>query len=177
MSSPPTTSPAFRKIRPLGLGAFAAAALAATVGFAAPPEAHSTTSSRHATAFAFGAPGKSAAVDRTVRITARDVSFDVPSVTMKAGETVRFIVTNEGVADHDFTLGDAATQAAHRKEMLEMAGMDMGQAHHDDANAVFLKSGETKELVWKFGKAGQIEFACNVPGHYEAGMKGVVAIQ
>jgi uncharacterized cupredoxin-like copper-binding protein len=58
-----------------------------------------------------------------------------------------------------------------------MAGMDMGQAHHDDANAVFLKSGETKELVWKFGKAGQIEFACNVPGHYEAGMKGVVAIQ
>ena len=177
MSSPPTTSPAFRKIRPLGLGAFAAAALAATIGFAAPTEAHSTTSSRHATAFAFGALGKPAAVDRTIRINARDVSFDVSSVTVKAGETVRFIVTNEGVADHDFTLGDAATQAAHRKEMLEMADMDMDHAHHGDANAVFLKSGETKELVWRFGKAGQIEFACNVPGHYEAGMKGVVAIQ
>ena len=176
MSSPPTPYPAFRQIRPLGLGAFAVA-LAATVGFAGPTEAHSTTSSRHATAFAFGVPGNAAAVDRTVRIMARDVSFDVPSVTVRAGETVRFIVTNEGAADHDFTLGDAATQAAHRKEMFEMAGMDMSQAHHDDANAVFLKSGEAKELVWRFGRAGRIEFACNVPGHYEAGMKGVVAIQ
>ena len=80
-------------------------------------------------------------------------------------------------ADHEFTLGDAATQAAHRQEMLEMGDMDMGHAHHGDANAVFLKSGETKELVWRFGKAGQIEFACNVPGHYEAGMRGVVAIR
>ena len=173
MSNPPPFH-IFRRLRPLSLGAFVTVALTATVLTAA---AHSTTSARHPEAFAFGVPGKAAAVDRTIRITARDVSFDVPSVTMKAGETVRFIVTNEGVADHDFTLGDAATQAAHRKEMLEMAGMDMGQAHHGDANAVFLKSGETKELVWRFGKAGQIEFACNVPGHYEAGMKGVVAIQ
>ncbi len=138
--------------------------------------AHSTASARHREAFAFGAPGKAAAVDRVIRIKTRDVSFDVTSVTVKAGETVRFIVTNEGAADHDFTLGDAATQAAHRKEMFAMAGMDMGQAHHGDANALYLKSGETKELVWRFGKVGQIEFACNVPGHYEAGMKGVVAI-
>jgi uncharacterized cupredoxin-like copper-binding protein len=169
----PPPSPAFRRLRPLGGAAFAAAALTATVLAAA---AHSATSARHPEAFAFGAPGKAAAVDRTIRITARDVSFDIPSVTVKAGETVRFIVTNEGAADHDFTLGDAATQTAHRKEMFEMAGMDMSQAHHDDANAVFLKSGETKELVWRFGKTGRIEFACNVPGHYEAGMKGVVAI-
>ena len=177
MSSPPASSPAFRKILSLGLGAFAAAALAAKVGFAGPTEAHSTASARHPEAFAFGAPGKAAAVDRTIRIMARDVSFDVPSVTVKAGETVRFIVTNEGAADHDFTLGDAATQAAHRKEMFEMAGMDMSQAHHDDANAVFLKSGEAKELVWRFGRAGRIEFACNVPGHYEAGMKGAIVVQ
>jgi uncharacterized cupredoxin-like copper-binding protein len=177
MSSPPNTAPAFRKIPLLGLGAFAAAALAATVGFVGSTEAHSTASARRPEVFAFGAPGKAAAVDRTVRMMARDVSFDVPSVTVKAGETVRFIVTNEGAADHDFTLGDAAIQAAHRKEMFEMTGMDMSQAHHDDANAVLLKSGETKELVWRFGRAGQIEFACNVPGHYEAGMKGVVAIQ
>jgi len=176
MSSPPTTYPTFRQIGPLGLGAFAVV-LAATVGFAGPTEAHSTTSSRHATAFALGVPGNAAAVDRTVRIVARDVSFDVSSVTVKAGETVRFIVTNEGAADHDFTLGDAATQAAHRQEMLEMGDTDMGHAHHSDANAVFLESGETKDLVWRFGKAGQIEFACNVPGHYEAGMKGVVAIR
>ena len=55
--------------------------------------------------------------------------------------------------------------------------MDMAAAHGDDANAVFLKAGETRELVWRFGKAGRIEFACNVPGHYEAGMKGTVSIR
>jgi uncharacterized cupredoxin-like copper-binding protein len=177
MTTPPAHLPDHRKVQLLGFGAFVAAVLAATVGFAGPTEGHSMTSSRHATAFAFGAPGKAAAVDRTIRIKARDVSFDVKSVTVKVGETVRFIVANEGAADHEFTLGDAATQAAHRQEMLEMGDMDMGHAHHGDANAVFLKSGETKELVWRFGKAGQIEFACNVPGHYEAGMRGVVAIR
>jgi len=177
MSNPPAQPPAFLRLQPLGAVAFAAIALTAAVVFAGPTQAHSTVAAGHPEAFAFGAPGAAAAVDRTIRIKARDVNFDVPSVTVKAGETVRFIVTNEGAADHDFTLGDAATQAAHRKEMFEMAGMDMSLAHHDDANAVFLKSGETKELVWRFGKAGRIEFACNVPGHYEAGMKGVVAVQ
>ena len=177
MSTPPARFPGRRKLRPLGFGAFAAAVLTATIGFAGPTQGHSTTSSRHATAFAFGAPGKAAAVDRTVRIKACDVSFDVSSVTVKAGETVRFIVANEGAADHEFTLGDAAIQVAHRQEMLEMADMDMGHAHHGDANAVFLKSGQTKELVWRFGKAGRIEFACNVPGHYEAGMKGAIVVQ
>jgi uncharacterized cupredoxin-like copper-binding protein len=165
MSNPPNTAPAYRRLRPLGVAAFATAALTATILAAA---AHSATSRRHPETFAFGAPGKAAGIDRTIRITARDVSFDIASVTVKAGETMRFIVTNEGAADHDFTLGDAATQAAHRKEMFEMAGMDMGDAHHADANAVLLKSGETKELVWRVGNTGRIEFACNVPGHYEA---------
>ncbi|MDR3494498.1 MAG: plastocyanin/azurin family copper-binding protein [Ancalomicrobiaceae bacterium] len=131
----------------------------------------------HPTTFAFGVPGKAAAVDRTIPIKARDVSFDVESVNVKAGETVRFVITNEGAADHEFTLGDAATQAEHRQEMLDMADMDASHAHDGDANAVFLKSGETKELVWAFTKTGLIEFACNVPGHYEAGMKGIIAVQ
>lgn len=172
MATPPHSS--FRRTRSLGLGAFAAVA-AAALASAGPAEAHSAAT-RHAAAFAFGAPGNAADVDRTISIKARDVNFDIATVTVKAGETVKFVVVNEGAADHEFTLGDAAEQAAHRREMLEMAGMDMSQSHHD-ANALYLKSGETKALVWKFGKAGQIEFGCNVPGHYEAGMKGTIAVQ
>jgi hypothetical protein len=68
MSTLPARFPGCRKVQPLGFGAFAAAVLTATVGFAGPTEGHSTTSSRHATAFAFGAPGNPAAVDRTIRI-------------------------------------------------------------------------------------------------------------
>jgi uncharacterized cupredoxin-like copper-binding protein len=128
--------------------------------------------------FWFGAPGKPAEVDRTIRVKASDISFDPPAVEVKAGETVRFIVTNASEVEHEFTLGDAKTQEEHRAEMAGMTG-DISAIHLDrhDANAVLLKGGETREIVWRFAEAGQIEFACNVPGHYESGMKGTIAIR
>ena len=45
---------------------------------------------------------------------------------------------------------------------------------HDDPNSVLLEPGQSKEVVWKFTEKGDIEFACNVPGHYQAGMYGDV---
>jgi len=39
---------------------------------------------------------------------------------------------------------------------------------------VLLEPGESKEVVWKFSEKSSIEFACNVPGHYQAGMYGEV---
>jgi uncharacterized cupredoxin-like copper-binding protein len=60
--------------------------------------------------------------------------------------------------------------------MME-AGTSHGPMHgampeHDDPNAVMVQPGETKELIWTFTKTENVEFGCNVPGHYEAGMKG-----
>jgi hypothetical protein len=37
--------------------------------------------------------------------------------------------------------------------------------------------GETKELVWQFTKPGSFEFACNIPGHAEAGMAGTITVR
>jgi uncharacterized cupredoxin-like copper-binding protein len=45
---------------------------------------------------------------------------------------------------------------------------------HDHPNSVLLKPGERKELIWKFPQDAVLEFACNLPGHYEAGMVGDV---
>jgi uncharacterized cupredoxin-like copper-binding protein len=44
--------------------------------------------------------------------------------------------------------------------------------HENDATAISLAPGETKELIWAFSKPinGNIEFACQIPGHYQAGM-------
>jgi uncharacterized cupredoxin-like copper-binding protein len=39
---------------------------------------------------------------------------------------------------------------------------------------VLLEPGKSKEIVWKFTGKGDIEFACNVRGHYQAGMYGDV---
>jgi uncharacterized cupredoxin-like copper-binding protein len=131
----------------------------------------------HSDSLWFGAPGAASKVDRTIRVEVKDLSFSPPAVEVKPGETVRFIVSNTSEVEHDFTIGDSKTQDEHGAEMADMADMAAEHAHHPDPNAVFLKGGETKEIVWRFGKAGQIEFGCNVPGHYEAGMKGTIAIR
>ena len=47
---------------------------------------------------------------------------------------------------------------------------------HDDPNAIVVKPGETKELTWRFTRAGKLEFDCNVPGHYEADMAGTISL-
>ena len=60
---------------------------------------------------------------------------------------------------------------------MDNMNMDMGDGKpmkHDDPNSVLLEPGQSKEVVWKFSEESNIEFACNVPGHYQAGMYGDV---
>jgi uncharacterized cupredoxin-like copper-binding protein len=120
----------------------------------------------------FGHPGKAAQVDRTIRITTLDISMDKTRLDVRAGETVRFIVTNKGQLDHEFIIGDAREQTEHEQEMQQMAGMDMP----DESNGMTLKPGQTKTLIWTFGPEGKVEFACHVPGHYAAGMVGKIFV-
>lgn len=134
-------------------------------------------------AFDFGHAAKASKATRTVKVTLADMSFTPNNLEVKAGETVRFELTNTGAVVHEFTLGDAALQANHQKEMLEMAAMGhdkdahsaMGGMHHD-ANSVTLKPGESAELTWTFTRATGLEFACNEPGHYQAGMVGQLKV-
>lgn len=60
--------------------------------------------------------------------------------------------------------------------MGHMSGMKMVGMEHDDANSVLVEPGATAELVWQFSKANNLEFACNVPGHYQSGMLGKVNV-
>jgi uncharacterized cupredoxin-like copper-binding protein len=113
-----------------------------------------------------------AEVDRVVEVTAMDIAFEPKSVSVRPGETIRFVVTNQGAADHEFVIGDASAQLAHAEQMAAMgSGMD-----HSHMNAMLLKPGETKELVWTFEAGQDLQFACHVAGHYEAGMWGVIEI-
>ena len=53
--------------------------------------------------------------------------------------------------------------------------MDMGDGQmmkHDDPNSKLLEPGETMEIIWTFNKEAALEFACNIPGHYDSGMVG-----
>lgn len=120
----------------------------------------------------FGHPGKAAQVNRTIKITALDIRFDNIRLHVRAGETVRFIVTNKGQLVHEFIIGDAREQAEHEQEMQKMAAMNMP----DEPNGITLKPGQTKTLIWTFGQKGEVEFACHVPGHFAAGMVGKIIV-
>ena len=147
--------------------------------------------------FAFGHPAYAAQATRTVEVTLGDIYFEPKSLDVKQGETVRFVLVNKGRLLHEFNLGDAAMHGAHQQEMLkmtasgmltptgmkhDMAGMGHSMAHgdapmkHDDPNSVLVEPGKTAELTWTFTDATGLEFACNIPGHYQAGMVGKVAI-
>ena len=128
----------------------------------------------HATAF--GHPGKAAEVSRTIAVTMNDISFTPDRVTVKVGETIRFAVTNASGIEHDFTLGDSATQARHREEMAKAAESGKAHHHHHGGNAVLLAPGGKGEVIWTFTKPGSLEFDCNIPGHFEAGMKGTLTV-
>lgn len=118
-----------------------------------------------------GQPGDASKVNRTIKITALDIKYDKPEIAVKAGETVKFVVTNAGKLKHEFIIGNVQEQRQHAEMMKQMPGMV-----HEDANTLTLEPGETKSLVWQFTKTGALEIACHVPGHYEAGMRGKVTV-
>ncbi len=47
---------------------------------------------------------------------------------------------------------------------------------HDDPNMMKVAPDGAGNLIWKFTRAGTVEFACLIPGHYEAGMKGNIRV-
>lgn len=91
-------------------------------------------------------------------------------MTVKAGQPVTFKVTNGGVTEHEFYLGQEMAQAEQEKMMQS------GQMMHGTAEGISLKPGETKELTYTFAQAGQTLAGCHVAGHYAAGMKAAITV-
>lgn len=122
-----------------------------------------------------GMPGDAASVDRTIEVTMRETDdgemlFEPRELEIAQGETIRFNVINKGELEHEFVI-DTLERNAEHKEM--MAKMDM---EHDDPNSVRLDEGGAGEVIWTFANAGTFEFACLIPGHYESGMHGSIAV-
>lgn len=109
---------------------------------------------------------------RTIEITARDdLRFEPGSVTVRAGETVRFIVTNAGQIVHDFFVGTEDEQMEHEPGMAEMGGMG-----HGDAETLTIQPGETAELTMTLEEPGALLYGCHQPGHYVGGMVGTITV-
>jgi uncharacterized cupredoxin-like copper-binding protein len=145
-------------------------AVAAIVAVALPAAAHDDTQHRPS---ALGQPGDPAKVGRTINVDMSDaMRFTPAQITVKKGETVRFVVTNSGKVKHEMVLGSMSELRAHAEMMKKFPDM-----HHEEPNQVLLDPGKSGEIVWQFTHAGTIDFACLQPGHFDAGMKGRIVVR
>lgn len=146
------------RLAPLGLVAVLAAACSGNGSSPSPSQA---------------APSVAASAGATrIEVKLTDaLTIELASVTVPAGQPVTFVVTNAGSVEHEFVLGDEAEQAAHEQEMAESGGMT-----HDEAMAIGVKPGATKELTVTFDEAGTILAGCHVAGHYAGGMKAAIEV-
>jgi uncharacterized cupredoxin-like copper-binding protein len=138
----------------------------------------------------FGQVGDVTHIDQVIEVDMGEMYFDPDGYTFERGETVKFVLVNNGRAVHEFSIGTDETQNAHEQEMKAMLRSGMMTTRvlrhdrmleagmmHVDANARLLEPDETSELVWTFsGEQDELIIACNIPGHRAAGMKAVVTI-
>lgn len=135
---------------------------------------HDMANMEHMEESAVGKSGKGMMVAKTYQVSLLDTmrfEFD-NQPDLKDGDVVKFVVTNKGKIPHEFSIGSAAEQAAHREMMKSMPGMK-----HESDNTVTVAPGATVPLFWQFTGKQPVLFACNVPGHFEAGMKQDAVIQ
>ena len=148
-------------------------AVVAFVAFASPPW---IGHSHEGESFSAGAPGDAKASSRIVLITMQDsdghMRFIPNKLDVKKGEQIKFMIRNSGAVAHEFVLATTAENLEHAKLMQKYPDME-----HDDPNAIRLAPGKTGEIIWKFTKAGEFEFACLIPGHREAGMTGHIVVK
>ena len=135
-----------------------------------------------------GEKGKLAEVDKTIEIKMYDNYFLPKTINIKRGETVKFVVYNYGDLVHEFNIATKKMHLEHQKEMMKMIehGILLGNRidkvkmkkvskkdhsmSHKHSNSILLEPNKSGEIIWKFSTDAVLEAACNVPGHYEAGM-------
>ena len=97
--------------------------------------------------------------------------FTPARLEVREGETVRFVVRNDGRTMHEFVIGTKAENDAHAALMMKFPDME-----HDEPWMAHVPPGQAGEIVWTFNRAGEFDFACLIAGHYQAGMVGKIVV-
>ena len=142
-----------------------------------------------------GSKGDETDVTRVIKVVMYDNYYEPSSFQIKSGETIKFEVENAGMLVHEFNIANKMMHMKHQPEMIKMAEngillafsidkekmkkmakMDKSMGH-SHSNSVLLEPKQKGDIIWKFDNAVNIEVACNVPGHYQAGMIAKVNIK
>lgn len=120
----------------------------------------------------WGIAGDAAAVARTIPVVMTDaMRFEPDRVEVRLGETVRFAHRNNGQVMHEMVIGTPAALTEHAELMMKFPGME-----HDEPWMAHVAPGGSGEIVWHFNRAGAFQFACLIPGHFQAGMVGSIVV-
>tara|TARA_B100001094_G_scaffold285208_1_gene299206 strand:- start:91 stop:588 length:498 start_codon:yes stop_codon:yes gene_type:complete len=135
-----------------------------------------------------GEKGNLANVSKIIKVKMYDNHYEPNKFKVEKDQTIKFIVYNHGELVHEFNIATKEMHLKHQSEMMKMVENEillvdkidkkkmkelskkdhsMGHSH---SNSVLLEPGQSAELIWKFNTDAELEAACNVPGHYEAGM-------
>ena len=142
-----------------------------------------------------GSKGNVNDISRVIKVIMYDNYYEPSSFQINAGETIKFEVENAGELVHEFNIANKMMHMKHQPEMIKMAEngillafsidkekmkkmakMDKSMGH-SHSNSVLLEPKQKGDIIWKFDNAVNIEVACNVPGHYQAGMIAKVNIK
>lgn len=122
---------------------------------------------------AFGIAGDAAKVGRTIAITmGDDMRFNPDRIEVREGETLRLRIQNKGQLLHELVIGTPKQLDEHAVLMQKFPGME-----HDEAHMAHVDPAQSGEIVWRFNRAGEFDFACLINGHYQAGMRGKIIVR
>jgi len=120
----------------------------------------------------WGIAGDAGKARRSIEVGMADnMRFTPDRITVKLGETVRFVARNNGKVMHEFVIGTKAENEKHAALMIKFPNME-----HDAPYMAHVPPGKTGQIVWTFNRAGEFEFACLIAGHYSAGMVGTITV-
>lgn len=95
--------------------------------------------------------GVSEAQAQLLTLHARDITFDVTTLEVKANQPVELVYINEGRIDHAFSIDGLLAEQK-------------------------VKPGETYTFTFTPVQPGQFKFVCAMPGHEMAGMVGTFTV-
>ena len=88
---------------------------------------------------------------RDIVVTATEFGFSPSEIAATAGESVNFVLVNEGRATHDLSIPDLGLR-------------------------IVANSGEQATTGVIIDSAGTYQFICSIPGHAAAGMTGTIEV-
>ena len=121
---------------------------------------------------AWGIAGDAKAVKRSIAIAMSDnMRFTPALIEVNQGDTVRLTLTNTGQVMHELVIGTQQAIVEHAALMKRFPTME-----HEEPDMAHVAPGKTGEILWTFNRPGDFDFACLLPGHFEAGMVGKIVV-